>query len=181
MRLDRQSKDVCRQKRALLPPVTLYEKRHFLDERKQAGKFVDEVDVTWHVLCLFPGLYGPYIQRARNQSTSHPDWFKGPARSQEKSSPSMLESLFSPSNRHKGKFLPLPSHHDAKRTRSQPPPGPNTYFTDLPTPSQNPSHGFLSSTERFPKSGSRMSYPGPASYTPLACLRPCSKSKVANS
>ena len=53
VRFDRQSTNVCRQERAALPPVTLYEKRHFLDERQQAGTFVHAIDVTWHVRCFF--------------------------------------------------------------------------------------------------------------------------------
>ncbi|CAF2749049.1 unnamed protein product [Rotaria sp. Silwood2] len=165
IRLDRQSNDICRKRRELAPrapPVTLYEKSSFVDELKR--------------------IYGPYVKLAQDYYRKIPDWYKGPARLQIKSPPSILESLFSKSNCHKGKFLPIPSNLNANENQIKTSPGPTTYFKDTFSQRQ-PSKinqektsllGFLSSTERFHKTKLSISHLGPASYKPEACIRLCS-------
>jgi hypothetical protein len=135
------------------------------------------------------GIYGPYVKRARDRPIQFPDWYKGPAHLQDKSHPSILESLFSSSNRYKGKFLPIPSNLNIKnQNQIQSLPGPTTYFQDSILSHKSPpmNHekkslfGFLSSTERFPKTQTSYSHLGPTSYKPNACLQLCSKKKNIN-
>ncbi len=98
----------------------------------------------------------------------------------------MLESLFSRSNRYKGKFLPIPSNLNTKnRNQIKSSPGPTTYFKDLISQekssklnqTKNPLFGFLSSTERFEKPKPSILQLGPASYKSNVCPRICSKKK----
>ncbi|CAF3752606.1 unnamed protein product [Rotaria socialis] len=131
---------------------------------------------------FFPGIYGPYVKLAQDHHSKLRDWYKGPARVQDKILPSIFEILFSKYNCYKGKFLPLPSNLNTNKNQQMLSPGPTTYFQNLfshEKPSQlnqekNPLLGFLSSTERFHKVKLSSSGPGPASYKPDACLRLCS-------
>jgi hypothetical protein len=128
------------------------------------------------------GIYGSYVKLAQDRPTQFPDWYKGPARLQDKPPPSILESLFSQSNRYKGKFLPIPSNLNTKiQNHLKSSPGPTTYFKEVISPlnqEKNPSFGFLSSTERFEKTKTSISHLGPASYKPNACPRLCSKKET---
>ncbi|CAF1092005.1 unnamed protein product [Rotaria sordida] len=171
IRLDRQSNDICRKRRELAPrapSVTLYEKSSFVDELQR--------------------IYGPYVKLAQDHHSKILDWYKGPARLEIKSSPSILESLFSKSNCYKGKFLPMPSNLNINENQIKSSPGPTTYFQDLfsQRKSSHINHeknsllGFLSSTERFHKTKLSISHLGPASYTPDACIQLCSKKKKKN-
>jgi hypothetical protein len=129
------------------------------------------------------GIYGPYVKLGKDYHNKLPDWFKGPARPQDKAPPSILENLFSTSNQYKGKFLPMPSNLIGNQTKSSP--GPIAYFNNSNSQvksshlihEKNPLVGFLSSTERFSKTKNSISHLGPASYKPDACLRLCSKGK----
>ncbi|CAF1033733.1 unnamed protein product [Rotaria sp. Silwood1] len=131
-------------------------------------------------------IYGPYVKLAQDHHSKIPDWYKGPARLQIKSPPSILESLFSKSNCYKGKFLPMPSNVNTNEKQIKPSPGPTTYFQDLfaqRKPSQTnhekiPLFGFLSSTERFSKTKISISHLGPASYKPDTCIQLCSKKRT---
>jgi hypothetical protein len=98
----------------------------------------------------------------------------------------MFESLFSRSNRYKGKFLPISSNLNTNnQNQIKSSPGPTTYFKDvIPqekssslNQAKNPLFGFLSSTERFEKPQTSILHLGPASYKPNACPRICSKKK----
>lgn len=142
----------------------------------------------WLINCCFSGIYGPYTRFAYDRSNRLPDWFKGPARSQDQPRASISKCLFSPANRHKGKFLPLPSHLTTYASSTKCTPGPTTYFPTRSTQEkrvpvtheQNTLLGFLSSTERFPKTKAFLSPLGPASYAPHACFHSCSKRRKAN-
>ena len=88
----------------------------------------------------------------------------------------MLEVLFSPAHRYKGKFPPRPSHLSPRPLLSSP--GPTSYF-ESPSPSPQGKNlspvGFLSSTDRFDPLKSFHSSIGPVLYTPQACVPRCSK------
>lgn len=131
------------------------------------------------------GIHGSYVKLAKDRPIQFPDWYKGPARLQDKLPPSIFELLFSRSNRYKGKFLPLSSNLNTKNLNQlKPSPGPTTYFPSQPqkSPSLNqektPRLGFLSSTERFSPIKSSTSHLGPASYQLHTCPRLCSKKKT---
>jgi len=115
------------------------------------------------------------VQLSKIRHTKVPDWYKGPARLQDKLLPSFVDSLFSKSNRYKGKFLPI--HANQKRIETFP--GPTTYFKELISQEKplqkNPLLGFLSSTERFSKIKNSISHIGPASYKADTCHQLCSK------
>lgn len=126
------------------------------------------------------GIYGPYVKFAKDRLNQFPDWYKGPARRQDKLPPSISDLLFSRSNRYKGKFLPIPFNSSNRKPQLKSSPGPTTYFNNSTSQSnhnKNPLIGFLSSTERFSKNKSLLSYPGPASYQSHACSPICSKKK----
>lgn len=93
---------------------------------------------------------------------------------------SIFDSLFSSSNRYKGKFPPLPSHQNTKTSNDiKSPPGPTTYFQNsISIPKlrmKTPSLGFHKST---PSTG--LTHLGPASYKSHLCPRLCSKKKRIN-
>lgn len=93
---------------------------------------------------------------------------------------SIFDSLFSSSNRYKGKFPPLPSHQNTKTSNDiKSPPGPTTYFQNsISVPKlrmKTPSLGFHKSTP-----STDLTHLGPASYKSHLCPRLCSKKKRIN-
>ncbi|CAF1307354.1 unnamed protein product [Adineta steineri] len=168
IRLDRQSNDLCRKRKQFIPrapPVTLYEKTSFVDELQR--------------------IYGPYVKLAKDRRIEFPDWYKGPTHFQDKS---ILEYLFSKSNRYKGKFLPIPSNLNTNQIQLKTSPGPTTYFKDKISQKKsshinrekNPLFGFLSSTERFHEIKPSFSHLGPVSYKSHLCHQLCTKKKQLN-
>jgi hypothetical protein len=174
----------------------------FLQDKRFSVAVLDKVKILflhdigklilWDYLFIkysIPGIYGPYVKLAQDRHIQFPDWYKGPARLQDKSPPSILESLFSQSNRYKGKFLPIPSNLNTKtQNQIKSSPGPTTYFKDsipqqkfsLLNHEKNPLFGFLSSTERVQKTKISISHLGPASYKSNYCPQLCSKKKQKN-
>lgn len=90
----------------------------------------------------------------------------------------MFDSLFSSSNRYKGKFSPLPSHRNIQNsTHIKSPPGPTTYFQNsIPTRKLHTKPPPPLTRTHSPV----LTHIGPASYKPHLCPRSCSKKKRIN-